>query len=444
MNQEKLSKALLDISDFIRSLNINEEISPGEKFDVFFMREEEGSLSLNREDSFRYLKSLGLLLTCVNEDLISRKEVERFLQDAIFYAVDIQENRKDIQFEIRIDQAIKTLRKSLLQKPRTFKIYYPVLGLSNDGLPVKVGNVLFCTFDEEHKSQFIKSIPITEDLKITENNRKWFNKFIEDSEISNKPVGLIEVSSIDIEAAEHVSLRELGIIINVINFLGRQIPYNTRGNSVSSYMFLPGEKHREIVYSPIVEKNGKAYCGFGSKVVGPLSDFSFKALQETDVSKRLEFEHLKSLLEKKNKNCLEQRIISAMSWEGQAVVEENMELAFLFSAISLEALVLLEKNRDDLAERLSTRVAHLLGKDLNARKYIKKKVKDLYGTRSDIVHDGKYQVTNAELGLMINFAQNCILRIFRDDPFKTMSEKELLDWFDNQSLGPKKEESKDL
>lgn len=444
MSKIDLSKALLEISDFIKSLNIKEGIYPGEKHGIFFMREDEGSLFLNEEDAFLYMKSLGLLLTNVNEDLISRKAVERFLQDAIFYALDIQEKRKNIQFEIRIDQAMKTLRKSLLQKPRTFKIYYPVLGLSHDGLPVKVGNVLFCIFDEEHKKQFLKSIPITEDLKKSENSRKWFNKYVEDSEISNKPVGLIEVSSIDNEAAKHVSLKELGITINIINFLGRQIPYNARDHSVSSYMFLPGEKHREIVYSPIVEKDGKAYRGFGSEVVGPLADFSFKALQEADVSKFLEFERIKTLLEKKNKNRLEQRLISAMSWSGQALVEKNKELAFLFSAISLEALVLLEKNRNYLAERLSTRVAHLLGKDLNARKYIKKRVKNLYGTRSDIVHDGKYQVTNAELSLMIYFSQNCILRILRDEPFKSMNEKELLDWFDNQSLGPKKEGNKDL
>ena len=443
MNEEELSKALLDISDFIRSLKINEGISPGEKFDVFFMREDEGSLFLNEEESFRYLKSLGLLLTSVNEDLISRNAVERFLQDTIFYAVDIQKKREDIQFEIRIDQAIKTLRESLLQKPRTFKIYHPVLGLSYDGLPVKVGNVLFCKFDSTHKAQFQKSNPVSGDLKKDE-AISYFNKYVEDSEICNKPVGLIEVSSIDIEAAKYVALKELGITINVINFLGRQIPYNTYGHCNSSYLFLPGEKHWEVVYTPVVEKGGKAYCGFGSKVVGPISDFSFKTLQEADISKCLEFERIKTLLEKKNKNRLEQRLISAMNWSGQAFVEENKELAFLFSAISLEALILFENNRNELAERLSTRVAQLLGKNLNARKNIKKKVKELYETRSDIVHDGKYQVTNAELSLMINFAQNCILRILRDDPFKTMNEKELLDWFDNQSLCPKKEVNKDL
>lgn len=444
MNEENLSKVLLDISDFIRSLNINKEISPGEKFDVFFMREDEGSLLLNREDSFHYLKSLGLLLTCVNEDLISRKEVERFLQDAILFAVDIQENRKDIQFETRIDQAIKTLRKSLLQKPRTFKIYYPVFGLSNDGLPIKVGNVLFCTFDEEHKSQFIKSIPITKDLKIIENNRKWFNKYIEDSEISNKPVCLIEIFSIDIEAAKNVALKELFITINIINFLGRQIPFNIHGNSNSSYLFLPGKKHREIVYSPIVEKGGKNYLGFGSSVVGPISDFSFKTLLTAEKHNSLELRRVNTLLEKKNKTLLERRLISAMSWAGQAFVEENKELAFLYNVISLEALILLDKKRNYLSERLSTRVAHLLGKDPAAIKEIKTKVKELYNTRSEIVHDGKYQVTNAELSMIVYFSQNCILRILRDEPFKRMNEKDLLDWFVNQSLGPKKEINKDL
>ena len=443
MNEKELSNALICISDFIKSINTEGGISPGEKPEMFFIREEEGSLFLNKGDTFRYMKSLGLLLKCVNEDLISRKAVERFLQDAIFYAVDIQNNRKDIQFEIRIDQAIKTLRKSLLQKPRTFKIYNPVFGISLDGLPVKVGNVLFCIFDKKHKAQIQKPNPVSGYLK-KDDAISFFNKYVEDSEICNKPVGLVEVSSIDHEAAKYVALKELSKTINVINFLGRQIPYNTRGHYNSSYLFLPGEKHREVVDTPVVEKGGKAYCGFGRKVIGPLSDFSFKALQEADISKCLEFERIKTLLEKKKKNTVEQRLISAMSWSGQAFVEKNKELAFLFSAISLEALILFEKNRNELAERLSVRVAQLLGKDLNARKNIKKIIKDLYGTRSDIVHDGKYQVTNTELSFMIHFAQNCILRILRDDPFKTMNEKELLDWFVNQTLCPKKEVNKGL
>ena len=143
MDEKKFQDAIVYISDFIKSLSDEVVISKGEKPSIFFIRYDEGSFILNKDEAFRYSKSLGLLLSAVNEDTISQKAVERYFQDAILYATDLQKKRQDIPLDNRIKQAIASLHESLSQNPRTFKIYQPVFGVSNDGLPVKIGNILF-------------------------------------------------------------------------------------------------------------------------------------------------------------------------------------------------------------------------------------------------------------------------------------------------------------
>lgn len=437
MNEKKLSETFTYIADFIKSMKVKAGVSPGEKFDIIFMREDEGTLLLSGEDAFHYLKSLGNLLECVDETKFSRKAIESYLQDAIFYMVDVNKKRQDIQFENRIDQAINNLRKALSKKPNKYKIYYPVCGLSNENLPIQVGKVLFCIFDDDHKKEFLIPYPNQKNIEEIENSkdsRSQINSMVENSDIINKTVGLIEISTNDTDAAESSAIRELDLTINIINFLGSQIAYNTDGKVNSSYIYLPGEKQSLLVNIPAIEVGGKSSREFAFKRVGPLADFSFGKLLETDKIKALNLERINTLLLDDKRNCLEQRLISAMNWLGQAVVEQNSELAFLYYAISLETLLLLDCKRSELLNRLGLRVAHLLGKNIDERRNIKKAISNLYNTRSAIVHDGKYQVTNAELKLIKYFAQKCILRILRDEPFKKMDDKDLLNWFDDRTL----------
>ena len=81
-----------------------------------------------------------------------------------------------------------------------------------------------------------------------------------------------------------------------------------------------------------------------------------------------------------------------------------------------------ENNNDELLYRLRTRVALLLGDNLEQRKDISKNIRDLYKTRSEIVHNGSYQVTDADLSLIRAYSKRCILHLVSDSSLVSMSD----------------------
>ena len=169
--------------------------------------------------NLRYRESLKFLLDTVGDGIISQKAIENLYQRAILTALDIQERRKYKPFAHRLEAALEELRKSLTVSPASFNVYYPVYGLASDGLPIKVGNVMFCTFDDKHLEQFVKLLSEYEGTEDEKSKRIDFIDIIKQSEIIGKPVSLIEMKAIDVEAAKISALKELALTLDIINFL---------------------------------------------------------------------------------------------------------------------------------------------------------------------------------------------------------------------------------
>lgn len=428
MTKYKLDIALNKVSEFIKSLGSVEEISSRKEYDLFFSLSDEGTLFLSGDESARYRESLKFLLDTVGDEIISQKAIENLYQRAILTTLDIQERRKYKPFAHRLEAALEELRKSLTVSPASFNVYYPVYGLASDGLPIKVGNVMFCTFDDKHLEQFVKLLSEYEGTEDEKRKRIDFIDIIKQSEIIGKPVSLIEMKVIDVEAAKISALKELALTLDIINFFSDLIPYQ------KGHIFLPGDNERLKINVPVISQGPKPNFTFGWEIVGPLMPFSLQQLLDTNKKRNLGFSKITDLLTKK-RNGLEDRLVSAIQWAGKATVEGKKEEAFLLYAISLESLVLLDNEKEELTYRLRTRVAHLLGKDIENRKKISAKVRDLYEIRSKIVHSGWFQVTDADLSLMRLYSKGCILHILNDEPFSSMNSiNSLVEWFNERIL----------
>jgi hypothetical protein len=428
MSNEKLKAALNKLLEFIKPLENTEEITDVTKFELLISLYEEGTLNLSGEEARCYREILKELTEAITGDIISQNAVERLVQKTIMSVLDIQERRRDQTFTQRLDGAIRELQKSLTIKPSVFQVYYPIGGLATDGLPMRVGKVNFCLLDEGHLSQF--DMIYSEyygDLKEKENRLALIDT-IRHSEIIGKPIGLVEVSAIDSEAAKNLALKELIQVLDLINFYSDLIPYQ------KGCLYLPGESDRSTINVIIISKEAKPTFSFGFHTVGQLMPLSLKALLEINEKQKLGFSEVCKLLIK-NRSKLEDRIISALQWSGKATSERRREEAFLLFTISLESLILSDNEKEELTYRLKTRIAHLLGKSVDSRINIAKNVSDLYGIRSRIIHAGSYQVTDANLSLMRYYTKNCTLRILIDEPFKSMNSIESLrDWFDGKIL----------
>jgi len=428
MSKNKLSPALNEISEFIKSLDVVEEISRETEYDLFFSQADEGTLLLSGKEAIQYRQCLKLLIDTIGDESISPKTIETLYQKTILTTLDIHEKRRGNPFEQRLKVAIDELRSSLTTTPTTFSVYYPVFGLALDGLPIQVGNVLFCKFDDVHLEKFLKFLNEYEGDENEKAKRMSFTDSIKQSEIFGKPAGLIDVKAFDNIAAKTLALKELALTVDVINFFSDIIPYQ------KGHVYLPGNNERLTINIPIISKGEKPNFTFGWEVAGPLMPFSFPQLLENDKKRGWGFSKIANLLAKK-RNGLEDKIISAIQWAGKATVESKKEEAFLLYAISLESLILLDNEKEELGYRLRTRVAHLLGGDLEGRTKISNKVRDLYTVRSKIVHSGSYQVTDADISLIRSYSKNCILHIVNNEPFSSMNSVDsLVQWFNEKIL----------
>ena len=428
MSKNKLSPALNGISKFIQSLDAVDEISSETEYDLFFSLADEGTLLLSGQEAVQYREYLKMLIDTIGNENISPKAIETLYQKTILTVLDIHEKRRDKTFEQRLDIAISELQSSLTTSPKTFSVYYPVFGLALDGLPIQVGNVQFCKFDDVHLERFMKFLNEYEGDENEKRQRMSFADSIKQSEIFGKPAGLVKIKAFDNIAAKTLALKELALTIDVINFFSDIIPYQ------KGHVYLLGNNERLTINVPIISEGEKPNFTFGWEVAGPLMPFSFQQLLENNKKREWGFSEIANLLAKK-RNGLEDKIISAIQWAGKATVESKKEEAFLLNAISLESLILLDNEKEELTYRLRTRVAHLLGGDIESRKKISSKVRDLYEVRSRIVYSGSYQVTDADISLIRSYSKNCILHIVNKEPFSSMTSVEsLVRWFDEKIL----------
>ena len=223
-------------------------------------------------------------------------------------------------------------------------------------MPTQVGNIQFCKFDDVQLSLFLNILSVDEVDEKSKSQNISFAESIKQADIIGKPIGLVSVNAIEVEAAKSKALKDLAVVIDIINFFSDLIPYQ------KGHIFLPGNNEQLTINVLTITKEEKPHFTFGWKTVGPLMSVSFLKLLENDRTRKLGFSKIQGLLTKK-RNGLEEKLITAIQWAGKASVEDRKEESFLLYAISLESLILLENDKEELTYRLRTRVAHLLGKD---------------------------------------------------------------------------------
>jgi len=422
-----------EIKDFILSLeNTDEDLKDISSTEVFFSYGELGGLYLSDIDSKKYYHCLSLILSIINENLISKKEVEVIFQKTILTVLDINNKQSGLPFADRLSASIKELRKKIKGEPIAYDVYYQIQGLSEEGLPFTVGNVQFCKFDKRQLSRFTNGLKAFQGDEDEKKKREDFADILSDAEINNKIIGIVEKVAVDPLAAKINAIKEIKITIDVINFFSDLIPYNIENNG---FIYLPGEYGNEKINVPIITKGDKPSITISYESAGPYIPFSFPMLLNFDKKYHTNFKKISMLL-KKQQNDLEIKIVSAIQWAGKATTAKNKEESFLLYAISLESLILPEDDNIELSDRLATRVAHVIGNNLHNRMEIKDEMKKLYGIRSKIVHSGYYQISDSDLNTIRVYAKNCIIRILTKRPFVSMnSKKELIDWFNNKIMG---------
>ncbi|NMC60431.1 MAG: hypothetical protein GYA51_13760 [Candidatus Methanofastidiosa archaeon] len=396
---------------------------------MFFSSEDLGTLYLNHEETKKYREVLNSIINDIDSEIISPKAIEKLFQQTILKSLNRNKKQNPIPLENRINDLLNDLEKSLNEAPRKIILYHPIEGLASEGLPFKFGKVEFSVFNNEDYSLFENTVKNNWEDGYSKQKLLETVHGIKSKEIDlyGKTIAKFEVSTIDYDAADILLRKALSLSMDVLNFYSDLIPYH------DGFIFTPGEYQHIYIVIPMISVNKKVGLNFKYHRIGSQTNFSIAKLIEEDKKRNLGLAKISNLIAK-NHNHLEDRIISAMRWAGSATAEEDKEKSFLEYIISLETLILGEKSRNGINYRLQTRVAKLFSKNYEEYEKIKNDIKRLYKIRSDIVHDGKYQVIDSDLALIRYYAKSSILRLLTDSDFDSIDNDDLLDWFNKKTF----------
>jgi hypothetical protein len=122
-------------------------------------------------------------------------------------------------------------------------------------------------------------------------------------------------------------------------------------------------------------------------------------------------------------NELTKKVLLAVDWIGQSIAEKVASSAFIKAAIALEVLFSPKKEfiSSSITAQISESVAMLLGSNAESRFQTEKEVKDLYGIRSKVAHEGKTDVAYADLAEVQHLAREVVIKMLTLESLKTLA-----------------------
>lgn len=395
-------EALEQVRRFLEQLD-DSEAGPEDLFrQPSWWREGQGWVTLGPEEAPKYRE-------CVHEvrrrfgadESISRKAVERFLVDAIFEVLDVPGERQDRTHPQRVSDAVETLRKTLTDPRTAYRIYHPVLGLSDDGLPFQFGSVDLRPFDADVRAEL-------EELQADLRKRK--RALLSDhilEELTGQHLAAVEVHAVDSTAALWLARKEVELTLDVLNFFSDLTPYN------HSWLSMPGRHVPGTSVTPLLVKSDDPVLSYNTRRVGPLGLFSMEKLTAADAKYNLGLNFASTLLKGRQEGP-EGRLVAALRWAGRAAGEQRRDVAFLLFIIALESVLLTDGSQHELSYRLRLRAAHLIGTDLERREKVFLRLGRLYQTRSTIVHTGEHDVSEEDLADARRYCKIALLTLLRE------------------------------
>ena len=138
------------------------------------------------------------------------------------------------------------------------------------------------------------------------------------------------------------------------------------------------------------------------------------------------YNQLEPILFQDSHNKILKRVFYAIAWLGKARTSPKFYDKFIFLSIALETLI--SDHQNELSYRISQRAAFLIGETDDQRYKIFSKMRDIYKSRSKIVHgDYKQNTKNNELWFLQEMVRVLILKMislskYYENPTKLLQE----------------------
>lgn len=385
-----------------------------------------GSIFLNPQEAAEYRKIVsGLMKGYANDELLSRRAVEAELRDALFSAFG-KPGAKRTGFERRLGRSLQKLDSQLRRDTTSYTVFMPVAGARTDGLPFTFGKLRFVRFNESQLRKF-RSATMKHQVPASEIQRRLeVVTRLKSGELWNQPCAVVQVKARDRQAADEIARREAQDTLDALNFFADLTPYQ------HGRLYLPGDRESRPMTAPVLEESGS--WSMPHSRAGPIAPFEFDKLRKA-INLRPIVRRVHNISRSEGIREVEDLLLTAFRWAGRAAIEVRREHAFLLYAIALESAVLPGGNAEQLGYRLRMRVAHLLESRAEKRNDLVRRVRDLYGIRSKVVHSGWYQLPAEDLERMRRICKLVLLRLLTHRSMSRMKSLADLDaWFERQML----------
>jgi hypothetical protein len=382
------------VGEFIRAVNANLSGGTTEELAGLLMsRWGEGSLILDDKEAAAYRSTVDRLnRDFVRQEDLSRRSVERSLEEALFHALDLQQTSGKT-FDQRLQEGLKALRAQLNSAPVEFQVLVEVQGLAAKDLPFALGTVRFVKFGSRQRSILLQGQ--------SKGSKRTLVTTVE--KLDGKVCAQIKVAARDFDAARSIARREARTAIDCVNFFVDLIPYN------HCWLYFSAEGASVAEITPAREATGQVHVGLDRR--GPALSYSVEHLRQSSPL-LADFRRLGTLYRLAKPKTAADCLLTAFQWAGRATVEPKREESYLLYAIALETAILPTENAE-LTYRLSTRVAAILGRSRQQRSEMRRTIGHLYAIRSQVAHSGYLEVTEQDLGTMRLLTKRTLLRLVR-------------------------------
>jgi hypothetical protein len=444
-----LSTALADVGAFLKKVRFSEDATS--YFDAEEGAYDTGKLILAEPDRSEHDYCLQRLVQVFETTtLFNRASLQELLQETLKKASREATSTGQLPGST-IKDAVVWLRNALTSL-NAYTVYLPVLGVDLRTLPCTVGNLAFFSGDSADTSAVMEAV--------CANIRSWKNEDAEKERyiellkqsvqtwLGDKAIVAVEVQAGNAKSAEEKAIAICRQGIDVINFFSDLLV----GVRMRACVSLDGEGY-DVTNRLASQFGVKLLISMRQKNEGDLGAIRFKdkEIAETHCSKGaagplvgvplpkfvaggLEgtvhkvFSNVTKLVGKDGLSTLEDRVLTAFQWAGRATVAVRREEAFLLYMISLESLILSKAGKaGKVVDQFTKKAAHLLQRTSGDRKRLMKRLEGLYDIRSEIVHSGRFQVSEFDLDHAREFAKKALFIVSNDTTFQQMTEATHLD-----------------
>lgn len=306
-------------------------------------------------------------------------------------------------------------------------VYQCIDGIDLDVPEVQIGNIKFFKASSKFLEDFLnKTAEIIRSTKCTEKGKEgWVEYNIKEVEenFNNRVVSEYRVVAEPSRAKERAeeetrrALEVLRYLVPYIHGLYKNVKFGLVGEVMVSRRWMSSLSDR-------CYQIGTNKADFNEPL--SLSALTLKKMDEYGLSK------LSDLIRKKKVNDYEEMLLKSLHWLSSAQCQMEPENKLLNLIIGLEA-VFTPKERDPISNAIAEGVALIIGKNLQQRKSIKKRIKELYQIRSAVSHGGTKKIYNADISEANHFLFFIIGKLI-DMKERFSSRSQFIEYIENLKL----------